>query len=489
MDGVSSRPDDRRRARARPGSRLGVPQLPSVVGLVDAMIIGAATLLAMTFRDRLGVFDPANDVVENTTVAAAWIIALWLACLLALGAYRRSVFGAGTHEYRLVVNASTATAALVGVAAFLLKFPLSRAFFVMLFLIGVPALLLGRFAMRRVVQRARVHGRMAQRVLLVGSPGHVAEISAVLRRERWLGYHVVGCLLPPAHAEVIETASGVPVLGDTDEVASAVTLTEADIVFFTGGAYESGSELRRVAWDLEDEQHVRIIVAPSVTDVSSERVRIRPVAGLPLVHLERPRSRDASHWAKRAFDVAGSTVLLVLGLPVLLLAAAWIWLTDRGPVLFTQTRIGRDGREFCCYKLRSMVLDAEDRLRDLEEREGHVLFKQSDDPRVTRPGRLIRRFSVDELPQLVNVLRGDMSLVGPRPPLPSEVSRYGDDMRRRLNVRPGLTGLWQVSGRAELSWEDTVRLDLYYVDNWSMVQDLTIMVRTLRAVIAGRGAY
>jgi exopolysaccharide biosynthesis polyprenyl glycosylphosphotransferase len=207
--------------------------------------------------------------------------------------------------------------------------------------------------------------------------------------------------------------------------------------------------------------------------------------------VEAPRAVHASHWAKRVFDVVGSLGVILLISPVLLATAIAIKLHDGGPVVFRQTRIGRDGRPFSCLKFRSMVTDAEALRADLDvnHERSSVLFKMVNDPRVTRPGKLIRRLSIDELPQLWNVLRGQMSLVGPRPPLPHEAARYGSDMRRRLRVRPGMTGLWQVSGRSDLSWDETVRLDLFYVDNWSMVQDLNILMRTVSAVLGSRGAY
>jgi len=285
-----------------------------------------------------------------------------------------------------------------------------------------------------------------------------------------------------------QTSAGIPVLGLIDEVRAVVDEHGPDIVFFTAGAVSSSTQLRRLAWELEDHAHVQIIVAPNVTDVSSQRIKIRPVAGLPLMHLGRSRSQLATNDAKRAFDVVGSLTLLALIWPLLLGLMLWVRLHDGGPALFRQTRVGREGAEFTCLKLRSMSVDAEEQLATLEARD-HVLFKSADDPRVTRPGKIIRRFSLDELPQLWNVVRGEMSLVGPRPPLPSEVEQYEDDMLRRLNVLPGMTGLWQVSGRSDLSWEDTVRLDLYYVDNWSMVQDVLILARTVTAVLASRGAY
>jgi exopolysaccharide biosynthesis polyprenyl glycosylphosphotransferase len=219
---------------------------------------------------------------------------------------------------------------------------------------------------------------------------------------------------------------------------------------------------------------------------------MRPVGGLPLVHVEPPRSLGASRWSKRAFDLLGATFLLLLASPVMLVFALATRLQDGGPVLFRQTRVGRDGELFECLKFRSMVVDAEARLgtvRHLNANADGLLFKAQHDPRVTRVGSVMRRYSIDELPQLINVINGDMSLIGPRPALPAEVRRYAPDVQRRLHVRPGVTGLWQVSGRSDLSWDDTVRLDLYYVDNWSVVQDLSILAKTIHAVVRSRGAY
>ncbi|MDR7252122.1 exopolysaccharide biosynthesis polyprenyl glycosylphosphotransferase [Nocardioides sp. BE266] len=467
----------------------GIRLLPWLVGAVDFVMISLAAVLAIRFRLTLSVFDTADDVLQNTAVASVFFVATWVVMLAIYGTYERHVFGAGPEEFKLVVNGSFFTGALVATMAFLLQYPLSRGFFVLFFTIGVLLLFVGRLGSRRVIQRLRAAGHFTEKVLLVGSPIYIEEIHKVLDRESWLGYRVMGCLVPPVHAGPSTISSGVPVLGLIDDVRAIVDEVSPDIVFFTAGAVKSSTQLRRLAWDLEDHQDVQIIVAPNLTDVSSERVSIRPVAGLPLMHLGRSRSQLATNDAKRAFDLVGAALILLLVSPVLLGLMLWIRLHDGGPALFRQVRVGREGKEFTCLKLRSMHVDAEARLAELETREGHVLFKSTDDPRVTKPGRLIRRFSLDELPQLWNVVRGEMSLVGPRPPLPSEVEQYEDDMLRRLNVLPGMTGLWQVSGRSDLSWEDTVRLDLYYVDNWSMVQDLLILARTVSAVLASRGAY
>ena len=466
----------------------GIRFLPWLVGALDFVMISVATVLAVRFRLSLPIFATSGDVLENTALASGFFIATWVVMLAFFGAYERTIFGAGTEEFKLVVNGSFFTAALVATTAFLMSFPLSRGFFVLLFPIGITLLVLGRLLSRRAIQRLRERGHFNEKVLLVGTPGYIAEIHTVLAREKWLGYDVMGCLVPSDYAGLERTSSGIPVLGIIGDVRAVVDSHAPDIVFFTAGAVSSSTQLRRLAWELEDHANVQIIVAPNVTDVSSERIRIRPVAGLPLMHLGRSRSQLATNDAKRAFDVAGALAGLFLIWPLLLALMVWIRRHDGGPALFRQTRVGRDGETFTCLKLRSMSVDAEQRRTELDVPD-QGLFKDHDDPRVTRPGRFIRRFSLDELPQLWNVVRGDMSLVGPRPPLPEEVDMYEDDMLRRLNVLPGMTGLWQVSGRSDLSWEDTVRLDLYYVDNWSMVQDLIILARTVGAVLASRGAY
>ena len=463
--------------------------IPLVAAIGDFFLLAVATVVAMIGRQELTFFDPRTDIAGFVSAAAGPLLVGWLAMLLTVGAYARDIFGASTDEYKLVIKASVLSAALVGIGCYLTGFPLSRGFFLLVFTLGTPMLLLWRFAFRRSIQHTRRHGHLRQGVIIAGNPSHVDDVAAVLRRESWLGYTVLGALTTPG-TELVETPAGIPVLGSTIDMGAAIDGVSADIIIFADGAFSSSHELRRAMWDLE-EHSVQAIVVPSLTDVSSERLKVRPVAGLPLVHLEAPRTLHASHWAKRAFDILGSLALMVLSAPITLGTAIAVKFHDGGPVLFRQTRIGRDGRPFSCLKFRSMVVNAEQLRSDLmvNHERSAVLFKMANDPRVTRPGKWIRRLSLDELPQLINVLRGQMSLVGPRPPLPHEAASYGSDMSRRLRVRPGMTGLWQVSGRSDLDWEDTVRLDLYYVDNWSMVQDLAILVRTVSAVLSSRGAY
>jgi exopolysaccharide biosynthesis polyprenyl glycosylphosphotransferase len=456
----------------------------------DVMVIAAATVVAALGRTRLKLFQSGGIDLESVAQLTGPLIVLtWMLANLVAGAYARNRLGIGAPEYSAVLAAAGLTASAIGITSYLAHYPLSRGFFVLLFGTGLPGLLLWRWGARRAVNRARAHGRLRARVVVSGSQAHVDRVAAVLDRERWLGYDVIGALLPSSQP-IEATAGGVPVIGQTSDAAQCTIDQQADAIVFTEGSFPTATEFRRIAWSLEG-RHVQMIVIPSLSDISAGRMTMRPVGGLPLVHVGQPQSLRASRGLKRAFDLVGASLLLLLATPVMLLTVLGIRLEDRGPVFFRQTRIGRDGKPFDCFKFRSMVVDAETLLSTvshLNTNDG-VLFKAQHDPRITKVGRFIRRVSFDELPQLVNVLRGEMSLVGPRPALPSEVERYPEDAQRRLHVRPGLTGLWQVSGRSDLSWDDAVRLDLYYVDNWSIVQDLLIIVRTIQAVLSARGAY
>ena len=456
---------------------------------VDVAVITAATLAAAAGRNHLPIFHVADDVSATVQLVGVYIAAVWLLLIFLFGGYSPFQTGVGSLEFQRILLASMTTAGLVGISCYLTKFDLSRGLFLLLFVLGSPGLVVGRAMHRRAVHRIRQQGHLRTRILLAGSGRHIDDIARTLQRESWLGHNVVGALTAP-DSPITETRGGVPVVGHTDAVEEAVGREAVDAVIFTEGSFPSADDFRRLAWALE-EHNVQVIVVPTLTDVSRERIQMRPVAGLPLVYVGRPQSQAAGRWMKRLFDIAGSMALLLLLSPVLLGVAVFIRVHDGGRVLFRQTRIGRDGRTFSCLKFRSMVADADQLLAglaDLNDGDG-PLFKMTRDPRVTGPGRFIRRFSLDELPQLWNVLRGEMSLVGPRPPLPQEVESYAPDAMRRLRVRPGMTGLWQVSGRSDLSWDETVRLDLYYVDNWSIVQDLSILGRTLSAVLNGRGAY
>ena len=360
------------------------------------------------------------------------------------------------------------------------------------FLIGVPLLVLGRVLLRRGLHAARRRGLFLHRVLVAGDHAHIDEIATIMHRESWLGYHVVGALRSHDQSDLETTAVGVPYVGEAVGAAEAATRMRADAIIVAGGAFRSSVDLRRAQWALED-QHVQVIVAPSITDVARERVTVRPVAGLPLVHLERPQGTGGAPVGEAHVRPARCVPAAAAGVAVDAVRGA----RDQaprpgpGPVPADPGRAATAASSRCSSSAAWSPTPRPCSPRWPSATRATACCSRWPTTRGSRaPGRWLRRLSIDELPQLLNVLRGEMSLVGPRPPLPSEVEPLRrPTSRRRLRVRPGMTGLWQVSGRSDLSWEDTVRLDLYYVDNWSMLQDLTILARTLRAVFGSDGAY
>ncbi|WP_028700463.1 sugar transferase [Acidipropionibacterium acidipropionici] len=455
---------------------------------MDLALITVSTVGALLVRSHLHIPGLHDDVAAEhlLTPIAIVIIPVWFIAIAASGSYQRKHLGAGTLEYRRVLNASLLTAGLLGISAYLLQYPMSRVFYFLMFTVGIPLVLAGRYMMRRHLHHARVAGRFRRRVLIAGDYRHIEDLVDILGRERWLGYDVIGVLSadPSPRPEDLS----VPTVGDPGHVLEAVHISGADAVIFTEGAYARGGDFNRLARQLESDS-AELIVVPTLTDIASSRMTIRPVGGIPLVHIDKPQAERATTWLKRSFDVVGSLLLIICSAPILAAVAIAIKLEDGGPVIFKQRRVGMKGEIFECLKLRSMVTNAEEIRAQLMSDNAGVLFKMADDPRITRVGGFIRRFSIDEMPQFFNVLRGDMSLVGPRPALENEVSQYKSHVRRRLDVRPGITGLWQVSGRSDLPWDDAVRLDLYYVDNWSMLEDLSILKRTVKAVFTSSGAY
>jgi exopolysaccharide biosynthesis polyprenyl glycosylphosphotransferase len=345
-----------------------------------------------------------------------------------------------------------------------------------------------RYAIRKRLHRQRASGRCMLSVVAVGHEETVADLIKELGRDRYHGLTVVGaCVADPSDCSQV---AGVPVYGGLDDVTAAVHAFGANTVAVLACPEISGTKLRSLAWELE-KTGTDLCVSPALLDVAGPRMTIRPTAGLTLLHVDHPQLSGFRIVIKDLFDRCVAAGALILLFPLLAVLAAAIWLHDRGPALFTQIRVGKDGRVFRIYKFRTMVVDAEQRRVQLlasNDTDG-VLFKLRKDPRVTTVGAHLRRWSVDELPQLINVFLGHMSLVGPRPALPDEAARYAEHVRRRLVVKPGLTGLWQVNGRSDLSWEESIRLDLRYVENWSFGLDLQILWKTISVMVRGSGAY
>lgn len=462
---------------------------------LDAGALALAAVVAYLLRQSIPGLTHAGDLSVTVRAGAGIIAVGWLGAIALYGGYAARLVPSGAEILRNVMHASLAAAGIVGAVLYLSGIQLSRAFFVVLFVVGPPLLLLNRLLVRRGLNALHRRGHARQSVLVVGSLPHVDSIAGTIQRETWLGYDVVGAVIP--HPDDLDdedpvSTAGIPVLGREEDVLTIARGLRPGVLLFAAGASASAEEFRRTAWELED-LDVDLIVVPGLSEISGDRMSMRPVAGLPLVHLEPPRSRDAVKLSKRVFDVVASALILLAVSPVMAGIALAVKLGDGGPVIFRQQRVGRGGETFEFLKFRSMSVDAEARLAELQQaqrdRGNDVMFKMQRDPRITRVGHVLRRYSLDELPQLWNVLRGDMSLVGPRPALTTEVAGYDQDARRRLSVRPGITGLWQVSGRSDLSWSETVRLDLYYVDNWSFAQDALILAKTVRAVLAPTGAY
>lgn len=482
---TSSRSDEPRPGPARTRERAYVRSLV----VLDTTVLTIAVLVG--YVARFGDDAPGGSKIPYVLVAPGLVLA-WLVSLRVLRCYDDRVLGYGADEYRRVGTASLRLAGGIAIAGYIADVGVSRGFLGISFAVGMLGLELARFAARKRLHRARSEGAgWSRKVLVVGDTAHVLELVHTLRREPYAGYQVVGACIPDALlAPVAQRLGDVPVVGSFRGIPEAATAIGADTVAVTASGELTATRLRRLGWQLEG-TGIDLVVAPALTDVAGPRIHTRPVAGLPLIHVEAPEFRGARKLVKGFVDRAVSSVALTLLLPLLAAIALAIKVDSRGPVLFRQTRVGQGGREFGVYKFRTMVVNADALLAALavrNETDG-LMFKMRDDPRVTRIGRLLRKWSLDELPQLVNVLLGHMSLVGPRPPLPSEVARYDGDVARRLLVKPGMTGLWQVSGRSDLSWEDGIRLDLYYVENWSLAADLTILWKTFGAVVNSRGAY
>ncbi|WP_136518702.1 sugar transferase [Cellulomonas telluris] len=413
-------------------------------------------------------------------------VAAFLALVALFRGYDRRSLGSGAVEYQAVLRAGVGSAAAVAIGGVALGELLPRGLVAATVLTLTAGSLVARHVQRRRLHRRRTYGAAMARTVVVGDAASVHHVIADLRGAPHHGYRVVGVCLPSI--QDVPPQDGAPTLGALADIPQVAFDHRVDVVIVTGSEL-SGEALRRLSWAL-GRMGVDLVVAPGLVEVLGPRIQLRPTAGLSLLSVETqaPRRRML---AKSALDRALGALLLLGALPVVLAAALAVRLSSPGPAFFRQERIGVDGRAFTLWKLRSMYVDAEARRAALlgsSDRDG-LMFKMHRDPRITPVGRLLRRYSVDELPQLWNVVRGDMSLVGPRPPLPSEVAEYEDAVFRRLRVRPGLTGLWQVSGRADLSWEESVRLDLRYVDNWSVAMDLLILWKTGRAVFGGSGAY
>ena len=455
------------------------------------LIVGAVVVAYFTRFWWGGTLLQVDGVAVAHWFTSAIIVTAWIVMLAAYRSRDPKVMGVGVGEYRRVLNASFLTFGLVAIALVIFKIDASRGFFVLALPIGIAGLIFSRWLWRNWLVKQRAAGRYRTRALVVGDRADVKYVIGQIDKRGMSAYDIVGVAVDDVNAGPVEVNSrGVDVVASLFTVATAASELRVDTVIVAGQPSGGGSFIRDLAWDLEGTA-AELVVASRLTNIAGPRIHLRPVDGLPLMHVELPQFEGGKHVLKRGVDVLLSGAALLFLAPVFLVIAYLVHRDSEGPILFRQERVGRGGKTFQMLKFRSMVVTAEKDLAGLlDKNEGAgVLFKMKNDPRITGIGKMLRKYSLDELPQLWNIFIGDMSIVGPRPPLQSEVADYEDRVHRRLYIKPGLTGMWQVNGRSNLDWDESVRLDLYYVENWSLAGDLFIMWRTLRVLKSASGAY
>ncbi|MEV0892136.1 sugar transferase [Promicromonospora sp. NPDC050262] len=455
--------------------------------LVDVAAATTAVGLGYVLRfDRsieVDLFEPRGGqyVLISVVLAEAWVLALGLA-----GSRSPRVLGSGSEEYLRVARATVGLFGLTAIVCYLVKFDLARSYVAVALPIGIVLVATGRRILANRLHQERARGEFQRRTLVVGARDAVVDLCRRVARAHEAGFRVVGVCLPGGPG-MPSPVDGVPVLGRIEDAADVAHAHDVDVVAVTASDGATPHALKRLAWDLEP-TGAELVVVPALADVASPRLVITPVDGVPVVQVSPPGYTGLQHALKRVFDVVVATLILLVVTAPLAVLAALVRLTSPGPAMFTQQRIGRHGRPFTLLKLRSMRQGAEAELAEVLDGDVGVFYKPKADPRVTALGRFLRKYSLDEFPQLLNVIKGDMSLVGPRPQVALEVAQYDDVLRRRLYVKPGLTGLWQVSGRNDLSLDQGTRLDLYYVENWSLLGDIGIILRTAREVISPSGS-
>ena len=449
--------------------------------MIDITAIAGA--LAVAFWIRLLANDDDFFLNLHYAVIALAFMAAWLGALGLSGAYSSRFLGAGWEEFRRIIVASFVAFGAMSMGSYLLAAQISRVLVLVTLPVGLGTLIVGRATLRRWIYGRRSRGAFLSRTLVIGQPGPAEALASRLRADSLAGFDVVDTADGPSSG----SGSVGPWLDELDRVIAERQIRS---VALTQGGHITNDLVRQLAWRLH-ESRIELLVAPNVGDIAGPRVSIRPGGGIPLLRLDEPQLTGPKRFAKRAMDIVASLILLVVLGPLMLLVGVVVALTSSGPALFRQTRVGMRGELFTVLKFRTMRLGSELAQAAVWEaaKADGLANKSRHDPRVTGIGRVLRRWSLDELPQLVNVLMGKMSLVGPRPLQEIEVSSMLKHQERRHLTRPGLTGLWQISGRNETTWGDRMRLDLHYVEIWSPSLDLAIVMKTIKIVLTGHGAY
>ncbi|QIG38794.1 sugar transferase [Microbacterium sp. 4R-513] len=453
--------------------------------ITDAFAVIAATVTTASLdMPSFSLTSVAGAARVAVPVMVAWLVLLWLGRTREPG-----ILGSGAAEYKRVAHATGFAFGIVAILFVFFQLDGLRLQLAIALPAGLVALLVDRWLWRKRLISERKHGDCVSRAIVAGTRQDVEYVIGNLVRDPHHCYRVIA-VTTDGSAPIVVDGRSYPVVGPIQSTADQTRLSGADAIIVASIPEGDRDFLRRLSWQLEGAA-AEMVVCSRLTEVAGPRISLTPLDGLPLIQVKIPEFEGGVHAFKRAFDLVFASLALLPILIVLPFIALAIRLDSPGPVFFRQTRVGRDGGYFQIFKFRTMRADAESQLELLRAgNEGAgPLFKLRHDPRVTRVGALLRKYSLDELPQFFNVLRGEMSVVGPRPPLPREVLDYDGTVSRRLYIRPGITGLWQVSGRSDLSWEESVRLDLRYVENWSLTSDLMIMWRTARVMVAPKGAY
>ena len=485
MTQLEDRVEPRLAAPREPLQRRGAKRIALRV-LADAIAISTALFIASILRFEIMDETPAAELDYGLIILVS--VPIGLALFWLYGLYEpRQVLGP-VNEFKQVFHGVVAGIVLLFLSDSAFNLQLSRGWAFIALLSGFVVVGGERLVLRKMLHFMRRRGGDLTRTIVLGTNHEALTMAKTLEREKWLGYEIIGFVDDdgPTGDEVVEYGR---VIGKTSELRELVEEHHVGLVLVAATAFEAG-RLNRLFWELQS-MDIDLQVTSGTLDLMASRMIVQSVAGVPLLYVRRTGMDRIQRTLKRAIDIFGSAFGLVLLSPFLVSIAVWIKKDSTGSAFFKQVRVGRDGRLFTCWKFRTMVKDAEQKRAELEHlSEGPgLLFKLKEDPRVTAAGGFLRRYSLDELPQLWNVLRGDMSLVGPRPALPVEVEQYDDWVRNRLKVKPGLTGLWQVSGRTDTSFSDYVRYDLFYIQNWSLSLDLWVLWRTLRAVLSAEGAH
>lgn len=462
--------------------------------ITDFVAVVASIIFAgiLNFQDLVNTFSSAEPSgilrIQLNPASLAWAMGItWLLALKFNGSREDRIIGNGSDEYKRIFGASITVISLLALSALFLKLDVSRLFVGFSVLIGTITLTFGRWAWRQWLRSKRQKDQLKERVAIAGPAALIEELADKLQKDKQGAY--TPALLIPLSGKL---NSKLKQERNFEDPAKTLKDHKLDALIVVGTDTMSSKHLKQIAWNME-KSNATLIVAPGLLEVAGPRVHTRPVSGMPLIEIETPKFTGSQYVFKTLFDFVFATLVLVLLTPFFLIVAIAIFLEDRGPVFFRQVRIGKDQKPFKMWKFRSMYVGAEKKFDELRKQSGYetnaVQFKLKDDPRITRVGKLIRKYSIDEFPQFINVITGDMSVVGPRPHVQTEVEMYDSHVFRRLYVKPGITGMWQISGRSGLSWEESVRLDLTYVDNWSIVSDTVIILKTLGTVLNPSNAY